>query len=323
MNKMGTRELVEASILVAISAVIMILNEYVPFFMLVGVILWPIPITLLTFKYNVRVSIISLIVLFAIVFGIITPLSAFGLIIMYGLPAIVLGFCLRKGFSAFITIIAVSITTFLTYILALKFSALLFGVDILKETYRMFDEAAAGLTKFMNGMGFSEEQINEIIPQGKISDLLNAFLPGALAMASLVGSYINYYIVAAIFRRLRLKINELKPMDQWYINNSLSFGLFFVTAVTGLLMISGVDNADIAFNAVYMLFNFVFIIDGFAVISWFFKKRGVPGKAIVLIIILLIITNISMFVFYLGLIDYIMDFRKINPMRRRRTPPGD
>lgn len=322
MKTMKTRELVEASLLVALAAILIIMSQYIPFFVVVGILMWPVPIVILTFKYNVRVSIISLAALAAIIVGFMTPLAAMFLLLLYGLPAVVLGFCLRKKYSPFITVISVAVSMFLTYILTLKLSVMIFGIDILAQTQKMLDDSVNIMREILTKAGIDQEQLNQLLPAGYISQTMNLLLPGILAIMSMVGAYLNYYVVMVIFRKLRLKINELKPLDMWYINNNLSYGLFFVIAVTGVLWLFNVSNSDIVFNSIYLIFNFIFIINGFGVVFWFLKKRGVPGKVVVFIIVVIIFINLSIIVFLLGLVDYIIDFRKINPSRRR-TPPGE
>lgn len=323
MKKIETRALVEAAILVGIAAIIMIASAYVPFFILVGVIIWPIPITLLTFKHSVKLSVISLVALLAIVAAFIDPITSVSMVLLYGIPAIVLGFCLRKKYSPFITIAAMTVAMFIAYIVTIKLSSLVFGIDIMGDSFKILDESMARSKELMLKWGISEQQINQSASQAIDSNTIRILLPGLLGVASLMGAYINYYFVGIIFRKLRIKINELKPIEEWYIGKNLSYGLFFVTIVTGLLAYFKVSNADVVFNSVFVIFSFIFQISGFAVVAWFLKGKGISKKVIILLIFVIIFMQLSNFVFYLGLIDYIMDFRKINPSRGKRIPPGE
>lgn len=323
MGKMQTRTLVEAAILVAISAIIMIATVAIPFFVMIGVVVWPIPITLLTFKYNIKVSLISLTALFVIIISFVDPLSAITMVLLYGVTAIVLGFCLRKKYSSLITVLAMTVSMFIAYIVTIKLSTIIFGIDIMSESFKLLDESVAKSRELMLQMGVSPEQINQSATQGINSEMIRVILPGLIGIASLFGSYISYFFVGVIFRRLRIKIVELKPIEEWYIGNNLSYGLFFVTALTGLLAYLKVSNADVVFNSVYVVFSFVFQISGFAVIAWFLKGKGVSKKFIIIIIVVLLFMQISILAFYLGLVDYLVDFRKINPSRRRKIPPGE
>ncbi|HBM76275.1 MAG TPA: hypothetical protein DD429_12090 [Clostridiaceae bacterium] len=324
MKKIDTRALVEAAILVAIAAVLIIATWYIPFLSIIGVIIWPIPITILTFKHDLKISIISLVVLFLITAALTDPISTLMLILVYGIPAVVLGFCLRRKYSPFVTIMSMSMSMFVSYIAAIKLSNIIFGTDIMEEFFKLIKDSLETVKNMLRQYGYSEEYINQ---SGAVKaldpDSLRKVFPGLLALASLIGSYINYYLIGIIFRKLRLKINEVLPLDRWYVSNNLSYGLFFMLLVSWLMVYLKVNSAEIVFNSVFMIFEYTFVIDGLAVASWFLKSRGVPGKVRVFIIIIIMFTPISTLLLFLGIIDYVIDIRKINPSRRRKAPPGE
>lgn len=324
MKKIDTRALVEGAILIAIAAVLIIATQYVPFISIVGVVIWPIPITILTFRHDLRLSLVSLAALFMITAALTDPLSTLMLILVYGIPAVVLGFCLRRKYSPFTTVVAMSLSMFISYITAIKLSSLIFGIDIMGQFFKLIEEMGDALKKGLRESGYSEEFINQSAAVAAFSpDSVRMILPGALAIASLMGSYINYYFVSIVFRKLRIKINELQPLDRWYIGNNLSYGLFFMIIVSLLMMYLKINNAQIVFNSIFVIFDFVFEIDGLAVAAWYLKNRGITGKARILIMMIIILTPASRLAFFLGMADYVIDIRKINPYRRGRIPPGE
>lgn len=321
MKKTDTKALVEGALLIAIAAVLMIASIYVPFFILFGIILWPIPVTILTFKYDWKFSILSLVVLFLLAAMLTDPMDTLIMILIYGTPSAVLGFCLRRKYSSFASIMAMTLSMFVMLVAVIKFSKVLTGQDFMALMTKTFNEISTKLEETLKNSGASDPQINTLL-QSFNPDAISMVFPGILAMSALLGSFINYYVVGKVFKRLRISINELKPMDQWFIANNLSLGLFIITIAAWILYTLKVPNADVTFNSIYVIFNYVFVIDGLAVISWFLKKKGVPGKVTVLLIILLLFSPLGNLVFYLGLVDFIVDFRKINPLRRRKIPPG-
>ena len=326
MNKMGTKTLVEAALLTGIAAIIMIASAYVPFFILVGIIVWPVPITLLTFRHDIKTSIVALIALLVIVSGIITPVSALSMGLVYGVPAIVLGFCLRKKYSPFITIMAMALSMFLANILLFKAAALLTGVDLLRDSMKLYYESMDKSKEILKGLGVSEAQLGKSAQMTLSPELLNTILPGLLAVTALIGSYINYYFVGVIFRKLRIKVNEIsmiKPIDEWYLNNNVAYGLFFITIISMGLMYLKVSYSEIVFPSVYFIFTFAFTINGLAVLAWFLKTRGISRKVRILIMVLVIFMNMGQILFFAGLIDFAIDFRKVNPLRGKRIRPGE
>ncbi len=317
--KMNTKSLVEAAILAALSTVIIIVSYYIPALLTIGAIAWSIPITLLTFKYDIKISILTLIVSLLISSAFITPVTAIAIAILYGLPALILGFCLRKKYPPFTTLISMSIAMFLSYVLTFKFSELITGKDILQEFLEIMKQAVNYSKSLALKHGGDQKAVEDTFSKLLNVDLVKMALPGAMVVAAVFGSFIDYYIVQIIFRKLNLKINEIKPVEYWYISNSTSYGIFFLTIASLIMLSAGVNNAEIISATVYAIFVFAFAVQGIALISWLFKKRGVPGKLVVVLDILILIM-FSQILFFIGILDYIIDFRKINPSRGNKFP---
>jgi uncharacterized protein YybS (DUF2232 family) len=246
--------------------------------------------------------------------------------LVYRVPAIVLGFCLRKKYSPFITIMAMAISMFLANILLFKAAALLTGVDLLKDSMKLYSESMEKSKEILKGLGMSDAQLSQSAQLTLSPELLNTLLPGLLAVTALVGSYINYYFVGVIFRKLRIKVNEIsmiKPIDEWYLNNNLAYGLFFITMISLALMYLKIQYSEIVFPSVYFIFTFAFTINGLALLAWFLKTRGISRNIRILIMVLVIFMNMGQILFFVGLIDFAIDFRKINPSRGGRIRPGE
>lgn len=323
MKHMKIGDYIKAVLLTIAAAAIILGSWYIPFFIFIGVFLFPIPAVFIAFRYESKVLFEGLVIVLLIIMIVFIPIGVIiYLIPIFGLPSVVYIYCLKKEYFSFIAIILASVSLFLSLIIVLKLSGAIFGYDILSIFYRVIDNSVNIMRNILVDAGFAQDQINQLLPSDFGSGIMSMLLPGILAVICMVGLYISSYITMLIMNRLDINIINVKPLDKWYLNNSLSLGVFFVTGVTWLLMLLEIPNAEAAFNSIYIIFNFIFIIQGFAVISWFLKKRNVPGKVVVFAIIVLTITGISIFVFYLGLIDYIMDFRKVNPSRRK-APPGD
>jgi len=221
---------------------------------------------------------------------------------------------------------AMTLAMFLAYVAMLRLSVLITGVDIVKQFYDIIDESFRIYSETAKGLGMTDEQLNQSLSNGlnpeTLKESIRMTLPGMLAVASLMGSYFNYYFTGVIFKRLRIDIKRVKPIEEWYISTNLSFGLFFVTFISWLLNYFKVKNGEVVFSSIFTIFSFAFIINGFALIAWFLKTRGVSRRMRIIILVLLYFIGVSQIVFILGIADYAIDIRKINPTRRR-IPPGE
>lgn len=323
MRNMNTRALVEASLLSALSAVIIIASVYIPILSIVGAFIWPIPITLLSFKYDIKTSLLSLVVSLAIAAMVTTPLEVLAMGLSYGLTAVVLGFCLRKKYTPFVTIMAMAVSTFAGYVAVLKLTYLITGVDPIKDFYTMFDQSIKKSIELAKSLGTTDAQLKNSAIASMTSQNIKLIFPGILALASAVGSLMTYYLVEVIFRKLRITVEKIKPFTEWYIGTSFGFGLLMVTLVSMVLMLCKVPNSDIAANSMVSIVSVVFEVSGLSVVIWFLKSKGVAKGFLILIGVFLMFSQLGMILFILGLIDYVFDFRKINPSRRGKIFPKE
>lgn len=323
MRKIETRALVEASLLSALAAVIIIASVYIPILSMVGAFVWPIPITLLSFKYDIKTSLLSLVVSLAIASMITTPLEALTMGLSYGLTAVVLGFCLRKKYTPFITIMAMAVSTFAGYLAVLKLTFVITGIDPLKEFYAMFDESIKQSIQIAKSLGTTEEQLKNSPIARMSSENIKLIFPGILVLASVTGSYLTYYLVEVIFRRLRINVERIKPFSEWYLGGNFGLGLLVATLFSMLMVTFKVPNANVVYSSMVSIMSFVFEIVGLSVAIWFLKSKGVPKGLQILIGVFTLFSQLIIVLLILGLIDYVIDFRKINPARRGRISPKE
>lgn len=323
MKKMETRTLVEASLLSALAAVIMIASIYIPFFSLVGAFIWPIPITLLSFKYSIRTSLLSLVVSLAIAAMVTSPVNALTMGLSYGLTAIVLGFCLRKNYAPFVTIMAMAVSTFAGYFAVIELTNVFTGVDLMKQFYTLLDESVKKSIEIAKSMGTTDEQIKNSPISSMTSENIKLIFPGMTAIASAVGSYMTYYLVQVIFKRLRINVRNITPFDKWYVGSNFGLGLFLMILASILMLYLKVPNANIVYSSIYSIMSFTFEVSGLSLLIWFLKSKGIPKGFQILIGVFLVFGQLAIILVLLGLADYMMDFRKINPARRRRISPGN
>lgn len=323
MKKMETRMLVEASLLSALSAVILIASAYIPVFSIVGVFIWSIPITFLSFKYDIKTSLLSLVVSLALAMMIASPVTVLTLGLSYGLTAVVLGFCLRKNYSPFITIMAMTVSTFIGYIAVLQLTILFTGIDPLKQFYTMIDESIKKSIEIAKSMGTTEEQIKSSPIYSMTSQNIKMILPGVMVIASAMGSFVTYYLVELTFKKIRVKINKIQPFDQWYIRSNFGTGLLSATLISMILLYFKVPNSIIVYNSLFSILGFTFEITGLSVVIWFLKSKGVRKGFLILIAVFMLLSRMGIILFIIGIVDYVVDFRKINPAKRRRIPPRE
>jgi uncharacterized protein YybS (DUF2232 family) len=92
MNEQNsTRALVESGILTAVAIILVFAGMYVPLVSLVASFLWPLPITFIYLRNNIKYAVISLVVTGIITAMFSNPFNAIYIVMIFGITGIVLG----------------------------------------------------------------------------------------------------------------------------------------------------------------------------------------------------------------------------------------
>lgn len=322
MAGINFKTLLTAFVWTVTAMLLLVLTAGFPPFAVVSIVLLLLPVSLLILRYDRRISIPSLVIILIIAGLAAGPVRALAFTLLPGVPAAVIVVCFMRKKSAYTAVAATALAIFAAYIAMPAVISLAAKTDILKQFSQFMDQVVEISSQYLQMGGFSSEQAQNLLSAYTFNSI-KMVLPGSFAIVSLAGAFINYYIVSYILRRSGQQVSEIKPLDEWYVNNSLSLGLFFITIVSWILSTQNVNNADIVLNSILVIFSFVFQINALALLSWFLKKKRVITGVRVFILAIVYLVLSPFLLYFAGLIDFIMDFRKINPSRRRRIPPGE
>ena len=318
-----TKATVEAGILSALILILMLTTAYVPFFSFLNILL-PVPITVLYLRYNYKVSLGAVAVSGILVAIFYDPISSLGTSISYGLTGLTLGYCIKKEIKAAKTICFMALASGIGLIcnfLLLTFLATPDGfngfVKMLNSTINRFNETMAYMKDFYFKLGINEKQ-REMLNQAMqpiTMEMIKSILLASFTIASFGSAIINYFTARAILKKLRYKLVEVKPFSELYISEKVGFAI----AVLALLAM-GLQGSKIALGkylivSVIYIITIVFVIEGLAVATYFLKNKFKLPKVVIVLIIIFTIMQFQFFYVIIGVVDMIMDFRKVNPNR--------
>lgn len=315
-RKSTTRQLVESALLTAITAMLILIGYYVPIFYFIGTFIYPLPLALIYVRNGSKYSLMSLVVTGVIVGITIDPLTALSITILSGLLGIALGYSLKKKNPIYITIGIMAGVTFVSTIALIKLSTLILGQDILMQGINQFTQSLEMVKGFYTKAGIPKEQIDMMLKVFPGPDVIKLLVPAMFVLHGLVTSFITYLMAQKIFRKFGYNLEEIKPLSNWYIPVWLMMGFLAVIVfgfVLKLLKVPMVDNYLI--NAT-IIFNFIFSINGLAAVSFFLKKKNVTKGLRVVIVIFIAFSQLSSILYFLGIMDYVLDFRKLDPKRQ-------
>lgn len=313
----STRALVESGLLTALGVVLIIISIYFPVVYLIGSFLWPLPVAMIYIRHNFKYSMMSLVAT-AIITGIITgPMAGLGFALVQGILGLTLGYCAKNKKSSTITLIYMSVATFLSIAVMLKISTLFLGEDIFNQAINQTTKSLEVMKNTYLSMGIPKEQVEEAMKRMPTPELIRTVIPSAMIIFSLFTAYITYILCEKFLRRFGHNLEKIRPFSSWYIPGKVAWGIMTIVIISYILVVMKIGNSEsYLFNA-YLVFQVTFIINGLSAITFFMKNKGV-SKWITSIIMFFIITSpLGNMLLIVGMVDYIFNYRKLDSSRRR------
>ena len=315
-NKSKNKWLVEASFMAAITFILMMLTV-IPMFDLIGAFVVPIPITVLYLRHGKKSAWLC-----AIVSGVLSalfydPLWIIKSIILYGAMGITLGYCIKQEKSiaktiGFLTVIN-GIGNIINYgLMFTLFSGISF-TQYLQEIVDIFHQTANMLTTMGVATSSSSEQIINLYKSVTV-DYLITILPAVFILSVIISSFLNFIIARGILRRLGFKVKSLPPFSRWYLDNRILGVLVILFCISFALASNKIIYSEAFFTTMIYLLTFVFMIQSLSVIAYFLKSTlKLSNILIVFIEIIILISPFSLYIIALGIADFIMDIRGVDP----------
>ena len=159
--------------------------------------------------------------------------------------------------------------------------------------------------------GISAEQLSgfrQSAPQ--IVMTIMSLFPALLIVSAISFVLINVLLGRAIFQRAGIPSPEFGNLTFWKIPDQM---VWFVIAAGGLVLAPWAEVRLVGLNLL-IVFLFIYLFQGFAIISYFFRKRNVPLFLRGIAYFLIFAQNfLFLIVIAVGFADIWLDFRKMNP----------
>lgn len=307
MINIKTHAIVEGSLLAGIAVIIFWLSYFIfPF-----IFLCSLPFLFLSYKWGIKISLISLIVSLIISSFFLTPLNAFFLYFPSGILGIVLGVGIKQNLNFGKLFFLGGSVNLILEILTILGGMLLFkipfekvlGIDVMKEGWK-------NSLNFIKSFSDEKSLRNLIENEDQIFNFLKIIIPSLLILSSFFQVIINYWIAQKIFTRFKLNIKPLPSFDTLKIPKNLLNILFIILIFSIILSYYSSLGIDIFNNGVFLL-QFLLIIEGFFVL-WSFMKKYIYSKIAKILIIFLFLFNplLTFLLFVIGVVDIFYPIRE-------------
>lgn len=308
------KALMEGAMLVAISLLLAVIGIYAPLISIIGLLLYPLPMAVLTLRRGVKVGVtgtLALLALSAIFFGI--P-QAVLMLLQYGVLGVFLGWCLRSGRKPLFTLGLATLIAALGAAAAILLSLLISGLPLssLQDQAReMVDSVIAvyqqhGMIDSLLPEGWTVEQYSSYMEESMMR-----LLPAVLIISSSLMTVLCYLISTAILRRLHYDIPRLPKFKEWRLDWRFSWGLILGLALLLYGNHTSTDWASTAGASILYVFAPILLVVGVAFLFWYMDAMDTPlvMRGVILFVSILMFTVMMWFFMSLAVLDDLFDLR--------------
>ncbi|NLM36411.1 MAG: DUF2232 domain-containing protein [Clostridiales bacterium] len=320
-SKIGTRPLVEAGLLVAITVVLSFFVLFVPLIGAIGYFALPVPIAILYIRHDFKLSFIASIVSAIVIGSTLSLESALSSLILFPIIGLILGYCFKNKLKVSRSLILISLANIVAYIIFVILSLLLFYkgsitnfINIIKEYAR--ENLNAYISMLGNQSASKEiETLREMLDNVSLQSILSIIIV-VIIMASIIQSFIYYFVTREIMKRLKIELVEIGEFDKVYVDNRIGALLLIIVSIGAILHTKNIVIGTYIYIIGVMILRGVLTVVGSAVAYYYLINRFKmnKGSAIVIIVVILL-TSLGTIIVYIGLSDLIFDFRRVDPNR--------
>lgn len=319
----NTKAIIEAGLISALIVVIMLLNVYVPIFSIFGMFVLPVPVTVLYIRHNYRITLSAVVVSAILIAMLYDPISALTSSILFGSTGMTLGYCVKhdKKFSRAILFLAAAsaVSVIINFVIFSSFVNKEGIVGIINQNIKLLNDSLSMSKELYSKMGVPSEQFAQIEKSFAIftPDFILRIMPAVLVIMAFCSAYFNYVVTRAILKKLRYNIREPKPFSEIYINTRIGTMVVLSLIIGILLNKNKIVIGEYITSSSQIILQLIFVLDGLALVGYYLKNKFNMSKMVIVLILVFTATSqISIIYIYLGFIDMIIDFRKLDPYRR-------
>ncbi len=319
-----TSSLVEAGLIVSLMVVLIMFSLYLPVIGIFTTFLLPIPIAVLYLRQDYKITLLSILVTGIITTMIKDPITAVIITISFGTIGFLLGYCIKSKKSIFITIAIIALGLLISNIIVFLIQILFVDkagiMNFINKNISMMKDTMESAKDFYTQVGVPKQQLQQM--EQKINllqpDLILKMIPGALILNSIVFAFLNYAITRTILIKLGYKnVKPLPHVSKIYVNVRIVTIVAIGLLIGVILKRNNLVLGDYFFMTSSNLLFTMLLIDGLSVFVYYMRDKFNISKGILIFILLMTVLGpLSIIYFYLGLMDVMLDLRKLDSFRK-------
>ena len=233
--------------------------------------------------------------------------AGLGYVIQFGIPGIILSEAIVRGQRLEKGIMMAVAVAMVLALVAIGNYASTEGVAIREAVRGVVEQVMTESIAFNEKAGFSADQMKELkVLVPVLAEAVSNLYPSIMVVVFLVTLWLNIMLVARVLKHMSGSA-PFGELAKWRAPEHLVWGV----VLSGFAMFAGLDVLKIAGSNLMIVLFVIYFFQGMAIISFYFRKRAVPGllKGFGYFVV---IRYMSVVVAFIGLFDIWVDFRKIS-----------
>lgn len=277
------------------------------------ILLYPVPFIIIGVKHKTKYNIYSIIassILIGILIDIFTGILIF---LVFGLISITITYMINKKYRPQQILIGGTIAAIVTTLLAVVIFGYITGVSFFTQFSTSLTENMKLQLNALKEMKLSSQEFSMLkeVLMATVEYVI-IIVPASLIISSIFIVYINYWMATAILKRLGYKTVEVPRFMYFNLPSNIIMGSMVIIIAALIVRYMKLFYYETIFINTLIIIFFVFLMQGLSVVIFLMNKRNMH-KITKAILIFLIIINVplSLIITFIGLLDVILDFRKL------------
>lgn len=282
-----------------------------------AIFLFPIPFIVLGVNYNIKNSVMSIIIS-SIIIGI--ALDPYSAIIILGITmplAVSISIMIKKEYEPSRLLLVATIIFLLSLFILIFVAARSADIDIIEKTDELFKINFNNQIELLKDSGMDKLDIENLKNTLDIvRENILVTLPSIFIILSTAIAYINYLLSTVILSKDGYSLKNKPVFSKFKLPRSIFLGTLLMFIFSYVLNLLNVLNGEGIIRNLIVLVTFIFSIQGLSVLDYLMKKRGTKTFGRVFTIMLLVfLLPLGSLMAFLGILDSIIDFRKFKGVK--------
>lgn len=320
----NTKALVESSIMAAILIVTIFITVYIPILKMVTYLLLPTLPVLIYVRNGLKYTLLGSICGFLVSLIFINPITTLSLGAVIFIVGLTFVYCISTNKKPYQSILLLTMAFIIVNIIYVFITTILvyrsgFVSLIHNFVNQMHDSINITKNAYMN-MGMDKDQVERAFAS---MESINAneilwITPFCLIIMSLLSAFLNYKITYTIFSKLKIQIQKLKGINYFYIPNLIGAFMIILLCLGLIFRSRNMIIGEYLFYSTYLLLVVLLSINGIAAGSYFLKYKLKFSNTFIVMTIILLFWMMNYILILIGLVELIVDSRKLDPNRIRK-----